>query len=173
MKKREDLMPTTRMLFFLSWVILAFALPGVILLIMSRYGGTWSLLRGAFIFIAALATAMAMRMLGNIGQILFDTRKDMNRALNDLNTRINEVNTCLVLSAQSLRELNEAIQRSPESLKYTLEQIHHNSKDINQDVGKIRIFSEQINCDSKDINQAIDKIKAFFEQIERHLDLKK
>ena len=145
MKIRTDKMPTTLALLVFSWAIVFFGL------LMSGYvlfftpAGTHALIAGFSVLLGALSLALVLRMLGNIGQILFDTK---NYLLNDHQGQLQK-------GLQGIRKISDDIEK-----------IAHDLKEISDNL-------EKLSCDSKDINQDIGHIKFFFEKIERHLDLKK
>ena len=122
--------------------------------------------------LGGLLLAAAIRMLGDIGQMLFELKAFL---INDFHR----------IRSQDAREIREVLKRGFFDLNQDLgTQLQTLNQDLgtqlqtlNQDLGtqllSISNNCEQINCDLKDINQHIYQIKAFFEQIERHLDLKK
>ncbi len=156
-----DKTPTTIALLVFSWLIAISAISISGYLIIFKFGEARSLIGGLSILLGGLLLAAAIRMLGDIGQMLFDLKAFL---INDFHR----------IRSQDAREIREVLKRGFFDLNQDL---GTRLQTLNQDLGtqllSISNNCEQINCDLKDINQHIYQIKAFFEQIERHLDLKK
>ena len=167
-----DKTPTTIALLVFSWLIAISAISISGYLIIFKFGEARSLIGGLSILLGGLLLAAAIRMLGDIGQMLFDLKAFL---INDFHR----------IRSQDAREIREVLKRGFFDLNQDLgtrlqtlnQDLGTQLQTLNQDLGtqllSISNNCEQINCDLKDINQHIYQIKAFFEQIERHLDLKK
>lgn len=159
--------PTTLIALFFSWLTALLGLIGGIYLIFSNRAG---ILLAGVIIIGSLILAVIIRILSNIGQILFDlnswVNSDLAAEFRNANKKIDEI----ILQQQNMTTQIKSLSSRIDSLD---QNIISNLQLIYKDVEMLKNSGEQINCDSKDINQNIHQIKTFFEQIERHLDLKK
>ncbi len=161
------MMPTTIVSLYFSYIVVIFGIVTSMWLLIFKFSGLKSVLLSLSILIVSLFSAILLRVLGNIGQILFDLKNLIARDLGNLNQDI--VNLSSQAQNQS-RELVAQIQSLRKSLEETIEKSDSSARDGLQN---IKTNLEQINCDSKDINQYIHQIQTFFEQIARHLELKK
>ena len=114
--KIEGKMPTTILLILSSWSIAILGLAG---------GLAWSLsspIRGISLLLGSVAAAAALRMLGNIGEIMHKASYDLKQMSYDLKQM-----SC------DLKQLSRDTQ-----------QIGCDTKDINQCLSDIRKFFESI-----------------------------
>ena len=173
-------MPITLVLLATSWFIVASGVFVPVYLFISTGFSQNLLITGFSVLLVSLILSSALRMFANIGQIIFDTKKEIQT--------IREINHT---SAQHLLGLNQNLKTELQNQTSELDKIikglnqslSGNITGLNRDlISEIKLLTanlqslssscEQINCDSKDLNQNINQIKNFFEQIERHLDLK-
>ena len=195
-------MPITVVLLVISYFIAALGVFLPVFLFVSK-GINWgALIWGSLALLLSLIMSAVIRMFANIGQIIFDTKQEIQtiRRLNntsvqhlfslnqDLKTELK--NQTLGLE-KNINNLNQDLKTELKNQNLELEKIirglNHslssNISSLSQDlVSEIKSLTsnlqnlsascEQINCDSKDLNQNINQIKNFFEQIEKHLDLK-
>ena len=195
-------MPITVVLLVISYFIAALGVFLPVFLFVSK-GINWgALIWGSLALLLSLIMSAVIRMFANIGQIIFDTKQEIQtiRRLNntsvqhlfslnqDLKTElknqtlgleknINNLNQDLKteLKNQNL-ELEKIIRGLNQSLSSNISSLSQDLvseiKSLTSNLQNLSASCEQINCDSKDLNQNINQIKNFFEQIEKHLDLK-
>jgi len=148
-------MPTTLILLCFAWLI---ALAGVVtasyLIFINKFHNPQAFIMSVTILLGSLFLSALVRMISNIGQMLFDIKGLLYN-----NQQVSAVKD--VLSSQ-LALMND----TKTILKIQAENVLNELKALSE-------LIKQANCDAKDINQNIYQIRNFFEQIERHLDLKK
>ena len=140
-------MPTTIVLMFCSWLI---AISGLFV------GGFYclsSLKIGMGIIFAGIILAAAIRVIGNIAEIIFHLHADFLSA---------SKNRDQILSSLT-RTLNDNFQNITQTL-------NDNFQSIRQILGDNLQNIQQINSDSRDINQNIHKIWLLFEDIKNTLE---
>lgn len=152
--KKISVTPVNLVLSIFSWLIAIFGLLGGFLIIFTSYN-TGSLIKGFLVLLGSLVLAAVVRVIGNIGQMLFDLRLSHAR-----------LEQSLKLQILHLKDINLQFKKLTQDLSSDLEIIHTEFQGLRNDFA-------QLNCDSKGINQNIHNIKNFFEQIERQLNLKK
>jgi len=121
--KIEGKMPTTILLILSSWSIAILGLAG---------GLAWSLsspIRGISLLLGSVAAAAALRMLGNIGEIMHKASYDLKQMSYDLK----QMSCDLKQMSCDLKQLSRDTQ-----------QIGCDTKDINQCLSDIRKFFESI-----------------------------
>jgi len=151
MIKITDKMPITIILLVFSYLAPACGIAASVW-IMLKYRDPASLIYGFLTLAGSLLLAALIRMLANIGQMIFDIRVDMQNSLKDTQGSFRH-------AKESADARNEALIRDLQSIVEELRAVRDNFN--------------QMNCDSRDMNQNIHQIRDFFERIERHLDLKK
>jgi methyl-accepting chemotaxis protein len=136
-------MPTTMVLLACSWLI---AISGLFI------GGFYcfsSLKIGIGIIFAGIILAAVIRVVGNIGEIIFNLNANFLSA---------SKNTDQILSnlTQTFDNIHQNLQQINSNLTQTFDNIHQNL--------------QQINSDSRDINQNIHNIWLLFENIKNTLE---
>lgn len=159
MKKITNKMPITIILLFFSYLIAFCGIGSGVFWVFSQGRDISSFIYGLMILTGSLLLASLIRMFADIGQMIFDTRGD----LQDSFSQAREFNQDLRNQLQSIVQRVDQASREAQEL----------GKRLNQDFAAIKNNFDQMNCDSRDMNQNIHQIRDFFEQIERHLDLKK
>lgn len=103
----KDKIPTTLILLLFSWLIAILGLIASIYLIIFNFKGVSSIANSSFILLGSLFLAVVTRMFANIGQMLFDLKKEtvetkyinlnyleqINCDLKDINQDINQIKT--------------------------------------------------------------------------------
>jgi len=152
MKKITNKMPITIILLFFSYLIAFCGIGSGVFWVFSQGRDISSFIYGLMILTGSLLLASLIRMFADIGQMIFDTRGDLQD------------------SFSQAREFNQDLRNQ---LQLQADLLKQNFQSIAQDFAAIKNNFDQMNCDSRDMNQNIHQIRDFFEQIERHLDLKK
>ena len=150
--KIKNRMPITIILFFFSYLIAFCGIGSGVFWVFSKGRDISSFIYGLMILTGSLLLASLIRMFADIGQMIFDTRGDLQD------------------SFSQAREFNQDLRNQ---LQLQADLLKQNFQSIAQDFAAIKNNFDQMNCDSRDMNQNIHQIRDFFEQIERHLDLKK
>ena len=150
--KINNRMPITIILLFFSYLIAFCGIGSGVFWVFSQGRDISSFIYGLMILTGSLLLASLIRMFADIGQIIFDTRGDLQD------------------SFSQAREFNQDLRNQ---LQLQADLLKQNFQSIAQDFAAIKNNFDQMNCDSRDMNQNIHQIRDFFEQIERHLDLKK
>lgn len=83
MKIGMNKMPTTIILLIFSWLIAVLGFLGCSFLILLGRGKVNSLISGLLVLLGGILAAVIIRMLANIGQILFDSR-DINQNISQI-----------------------------------------------------------------------------------------
>lgn len=128
---KTNKIPTTVILLIFSWIIGVSAVLISGYLIIFRFSQANSLILGLSILLGGLLLACLVRMLGVIGQMLFEFRAFV----------LNNFDKIVSGQANSLRQ---ELRSFKQDLKTQLEQINSDSKDINQNIHQLCAFFEQI-----------------------------
>lgn len=173
-----------------SWVI------AIIGLVIGGFYYFTSLEIGLGIVFGSIILAAVVRMLGNIGQMLFELSayslsflKGIDRGTQDNFQHLQSLNQSLKDNSweinQSLKDsfpvLLQSFKDTTQTLQQHIQEINQSLKDNSREIKQALQESfrdsgqtlQQINCDSRDMNKDIHDIRNFFEEIEKHLDLKK
>ena len=150
--KIKNRMPITIILFSFSYLMAFCGIGSGVFWVFSKGRDISSFIYGLMILTGSLLLASLIRMFADIGQMIFDTRGDLQD------------------SFSQAREFNQDLRNQ---LQLQADLLKQNFQSIAQDFAAIKNNFDQMNCDSRDMNQNIHQIRDFFEQIERHLDLKK
>ncbi|MBZ9577954.1 hypothetical protein KJA13_02860 [Patescibacteria group bacterium] len=113
-------MPITMALLVFSWLIAISAISISGYLIIFKFGEVRSLIGGLSILLGGLLLAAVIRMLGDIGQMLFDLKDFL------------------------LIDFQKDLKTQLQSISNNCEQINCDLKDINQHIYQIKAFFEQI-----------------------------
>lgn len=92
--KKTDRMPTTKLLLVISWIMPVLGLFGGGLLIIFNLNEIDMLIKGCLILFGGLVISAMVRMLANIGQMIFDMRNICEQAncdLKDINQGIHQI----------------------------------------------------------------------------------
>ena len=180
-------MPTTLFLLCCAWLI---AISGVAIgtytIFINKLHNPQAFIISVTILLGSLFLSALVRMISNIGQMLFDIKSLLYNnqqafAVKDvLSSQLALINdTKAILKMQSENVLNE-LKILPDLIKSqsalvndTKAILKMQSENVLNELKALSELIKQANCDAKDINQNIYQIRNFFEQIERHLDLKK
>lgn len=119
-------MPTVRVCDFLSFAVAASGIPAALVFLLSRPLDIPSVAWSLFIFLGFVVASAFIRMLGIIGQVLFDLRADFNAR------------------QEALRINAEHIGNDVSALRRIVDQVNCDTRDMNQGIGEIKTFFEQI-----------------------------
>lgn len=148
---QKNKMPITKALLCFFWLIVLFSFTCSGYLILIAHGQLQTIGRAALVLVSGLLLAAVVRMLANIGQLLFDIefflKNDFNQSLTNFNQLIDDSNKILALEFKETR-------------KTMRESVGH----LNEDVKTLNASAQQINCDSKDINQNIQQLRSFLKK---------
>lgn len=167
--KKAFKIPTVEALKYFSYIVALAGLAISASVIIFDHSGVRSFILGFLILLASLLIACLVRMLANIGQVLFDFKDLEYQKLDAMSQNARQA------EKQNLRLIaeNQALYLKLEAILSSIKDGSNNStRLILEDLQILKNNLEQINCDSKDMAQNIHQIKSFFEQIERHLELK-
>ena len=160
MKAEEKRMPTTLLLMVFSWLAVFGGVSTVIFFKLAKYKDDNFLISSLLVILGSMLLAAILRMFGNIGQMVFDSTKNL-KVLLDENKRAKDV-------------LNEAIIGLGRAISNDLKVLSNNLTISHEENLKVlNTAYEQFGCDLKDMKNSTLQIKIFFEQIEKHLNLKK
>ena len=148
-------MPTTLILICFAWLIaLAGVVTGAYVIFINKFHNPQAFIISVTILSGSLFLSALVRMVSNIGQMLFDIKSFLYN-----NQQVFAVKDVLISQLALINDTKAILKMQSENV-----------------LNELKALSElikQANCDAKDINQNIYQIRNFFEQIERHLDLKK
>jgi len=168
--------PTVEALKYFSYIVALAGLAISASVIIFDHTGARSFILGFLILLASLLIACLVRMLANIGQVLFDFKDLEYQKLDAMSQNARQAekqNLRLIAENQALYLKLEALLSSiKDGLSSIKDGSNNSARFILEDLQMLKNNLEQINCDSKDMAQNIHQIKSFFEQIERHLELK-
>lgn len=133
MIKISKKMPITITLLSFSYFIAVCGIVAGGLRMAFKFKDAGSLIYGFLILTGSLLLAALIRMLANIGQMVFDLRADMQNSFRQEEAR----NETLIQNLQSIAQRLGAI-------KDNFDQMNCDSRDMNQNIHQIRDFFEQI-----------------------------
>jgi methyl-accepting chemotaxis protein len=165
MKKTEK-MPTARACDVFSILAAAVGICAALVYFIPRSINIQSVVLGLLIIFGFFVVAVIVRILGIIGQNLFD-----------LNAKIKSLEDTLKHNKDDLRgsinDFRKDANGNASRIESVLDQVNCGMRDSRGNASHMESILDQVNCDTRDINEGIRQIKVFFEQIERHLNLKK
>ena len=181
MKKITNKMPITIILLFFSYLIAFCGIGSGVFWVFSQGRDISSFIYGLMILTGSLLLASLIRMFADIGQMIFDTRGDLQDSFSqarefnqDLRNQLQSIVQRVDQASLEAQELDKRLSQDLRNqLQLQADLLKQNFQSIAQDFAAIKNNFDQMNCDSRDMNQNIHQIRDFFEQIERHLDLKK
>ena len=173
MKKIANRMPITIILFLFSYLIAFCGIGSGVFWVFSKGRDISSFIYGLMILTGSLLLASLIRMFADIGQMIFDTRGDLQDSFSQAREFNQDLRNQLQLQADLLKQNLQASREAQELDKRLSQDLRNQLQSIAQDFSAIKNNFDQMNCDSRDMNQNIHQIRDFFEQIERRLDLKK
>ncbi|MBU0634648.1 MAG: hypothetical protein KKB82_09000 [Candidatus Omnitrophica bacterium] len=155
--KRKNLMPITKMLSILSWVV---AVGGLILglkIIGADFGQVAAWLKGAAVMLAVLVFAAIARALGNIAQIIFDMSNFHYSQSVGLNSQLETQGAALNSQLEALKEQTLKLNSAVQSLREQGAQTRDYCSEINSNSAHIRkeLSSLQEKIDAQDKKAAL------------------
>jgi len=187
MKAEEKRMPTTLLLMVFSWLAVFGGVSTVIFFKLAKYKDDNFLISSLLVILGSMLLAAILRMFGNIGQMVFDSTKNL-KVLLDENKRAKDVlneaiiglgraisNDLKVLSnnltisheeSRSAKDvLNEAIIGLGRAISNDLKVLSNNLTISHEENLKVlNTACEQFGCDLKDLSQNAFRIKSILEQ---------
>jgi len=162
-------MLTSSILLVFSWIIgsIGVILAGVY--IFSHHLGFWLIFKGILIVIACALLAAVVRMLGNIGQMLFEL-KDSIYTLRDIKETASHQRALAESIDLKLQSLNEV---TLSELREILLDHKYTSDSIDNRLNVLNAANERLGKDLMALSQTVDALKLFFDQIGKHLELNK
>jgi hypothetical protein len=145
-------------------------------------------LKGLALFLGCLVVAAVIRMLANMGQLLFDNKimaqefsgrvpRDMARLLDangrllyELHELVEETKSLRSLVAEESKSLRSLVAEESKSLRKLVAEETKSLGDIGE---QTKHGCEKIGCDTKELNTNMHYLKGFFSEIEKHLEMKK
>jgi len=151
MKAEEKRMPTTLLLMVFSWLAVFGGVSTVIFFKLAKYKDDNFLISSLLVILGSMLLAAILRMFGNIGQMVFDSTKNL-KVLLDENKRAKDV-------------LNEAIIGLGRAISNDLKVLSNNLTISHEENLKVlNTACEQFGCDLKDLSQNAFRIKSILEQ---------
>lgn len=174
MRKRT---PTGGALIVMSWFLVVSGIVGSAYL---GYLHMW--METVIVFIGGLVLGGMMRILANIGELLFYLSGEIAKMgnyvqnIDVVSERLQMIDTDLHCRFEGfmgrLKDMNVFHQDLYNFLEENAENVNGNLRDINQAFAQLEKTMENISCDSRDINQNLFKLTAFLDNIQKSLDLK-
>jgi len=167
-------MPTTKILLFFSWTLAVLGLALSIYVVLFKGVTTASLVMAILTVIGGLVLAAVLRMLANIGQLIFDANCNL---FDDLRTFHKNKSSQHQEILEQFRVFGRDFTGKLVDLRSVTEIL---GRDLTEKLVDLRTvnesflmdfknISERLNCDSKDVNQTLHQINQTIQQTDQNI----